>query len=920
MLYKLILAPLVLLFDVIYAFAFRAIGNAGLSIIFLSLAMNLLVLPLYRRADAMQEEERRVSMALQPGIDHIRRTFKGNERFMMQQTYYRQNHYKPYYALRGSLSLLLEVPFFIAAYRFLSGLSLLKGVAFGPIPDLARPDGLLNIAGHAVHLLPILMTAVNIVSGAIYTRGMPLKSKLQLYGMALVFLVLLYPSPSGLVFYWTLNNVFSLVKNIFYRLKNPRKVLSALCAALGLSLLAFLLFVHPMGSLRKQLILIAVALALLAPLALALLRRGRPTRGARPEKKGDALLFNLCCAILTVLTGALIPSSVVRASPTEFINVISLRPPALYVLTAALLAAGAFLVWGNIFYRLASPAGQRAFSLAALAAAGVAILDFMLFGRDYGNMSSMLQYDNSISIGPSGCLLNMAAALALAAALWLLWRWRASLVRSVAVAGALAISVMAISNVSAIQGGMAEIADTVDLVAVQGRATLPLSREGKNVIVLMLDRGISRFFPFLLEERPELKRQFDGFTFYPNTLSYGSCTVVGSPALYGGYEYIPENINRRRDMTLVEKHNEALRVLPVSFLNAGFKVTVCDPPLAGYSTMPNLGIYDAYPDIRRFNTKGAFSIDPEGEAARNEAVWERNLFCYGVFRASPLLFQPTLYNNGRYNESDAKDASAALIQERQGMSRATGVDKGFMRAYTALDSLPEITRVETGDGNTFLAFSNDTAHDAMMLKEPELEPAGTVDNTEYDAAHAVRRAADGSKLKIRSQRQMIHYQCNGAALVKLGKWFDFMRENGVYDNTRIIIVADHGASMGDLFHMRLGKSGRQDLLFYNPLLLVKDFDSRGLRADDTFMTNADTPTLAFSGLIDDPVNPFTGDPITDEAKRAPVQHTVYTHHTHAREYAGDLEFTDLTWFENRNDCMDRDAWRMLGEGRLPPGE
>ena len=73
--------------------------------------------------------------------------------------------------------------------------------------------------------MTLLMTLINIVSGIIYTKGHPLKSKIQVYGLALVFLVLLYHSPSGLVFYWLLNNVFSLVKNIFYKLKDPKKVL-----------------------------------------------------------------------------------------------------------------------------------------------------------------------------------------------------------------------------------------------------------------------------------------------------------------------------------------------------------------------------------------------------------------------------------------------------------------------------------------------------------------------------------------------------------------------------------------------------------------------------------------------------------------------------------------------------------------------
>ena len=163
---------------------------------------------------------------LQRGVDHIKRTFSGDERMMMLQTYYRQNDYKPVYVLRSAVSLFLQIPFFIAAYRFLSGLQLLNGVSLGQIVDLGRPDGMLQLGGISINLLPIIMTAVNLVSCVIFTKDSPLKAKLQLYIMALFFLIFLYSSPAGLVFYWTLNNVFSLGKTIFYKLKNPEKVLS----------------------------------------------------------------------------------------------------------------------------------------------------------------------------------------------------------------------------------------------------------------------------------------------------------------------------------------------------------------------------------------------------------------------------------------------------------------------------------------------------------------------------------------------------------------------------------------------------------------------------------------------------------------------------------------------------------------------
>ena len=55
-----------LFFDILYSVVYRIIPNAGYSIVFLSLAMNFLVLPLYRKADAMQEEQRQLEARLQP--------------------------------------------------------------------------------------------------------------------------------------------------------------------------------------------------------------------------------------------------------------------------------------------------------------------------------------------------------------------------------------------------------------------------------------------------------------------------------------------------------------------------------------------------------------------------------------------------------------------------------------------------------------------------------------------------------------------------------------------------------------------------------------------------------------------------------------------------------------------------------------
>ena len=227
-LYTVLIYPLELFFEVVFAIANRVVSNPGFAIIILSLAVNFLVLPLYKRADEVQREERDLEARLADGIAHIKKTFKGDERMMMLNTFYAQNNYSPLYVLKGSVSLLLQIPFFMAAYRFLSNLQLIRGVSFGPIEDLGAPDHMIVIGSFAINLLPIMMTLINFVSGYIYTKGMPLKSKIQLYAMAVIFLVLLYNSPSGLAFYWTLNNVFSLGKNIVMVVMREKKAVQQL--------------------------------------------------------------------------------------------------------------------------------------------------------------------------------------------------------------------------------------------------------------------------------------------------------------------------------------------------------------------------------------------------------------------------------------------------------------------------------------------------------------------------------------------------------------------------------------------------------------------------------------------------------------------------------------------------------------------
>ena len=267
--------------------SYRITRSPGLSLICVSLAVSILTMPLYRRADAIQEKERNKKRQMEKWVSHIQKHFKGDERVMMLNTYYRQQNYKPIYALRSSLSLLLQIPFFIAAYRYLSGLLALRGASFLWISDLGAPDQLFTIGSFSVNLMPVLMTLVNILSGMVYAKDFPFKEKLQLYGIALVFLVLLYRSPSGLVFYWTMNNVFSLIKNIYKKyVRLPRGINIFLIPAVVCLFMLALLLTGKVNTVQRGLLTLLVIAASFMPLITALwLSEERKRKKARKRQE-----------------------------------------------------------------------------------------------------------------------------------------------------------------------------------------------------------------------------------------------------------------------------------------------------------------------------------------------------------------------------------------------------------------------------------------------------------------------------------------------------------------------------------------------------------------------------------------------------------------------------------------------------------
>ncbi|MBP5260636.1 MAG: YidC/Oxa1 family membrane protein insertase [Clostridiales bacterium] len=395
-LFFLLVVPLRLLFEVIFFYAYKFTSNCGLSIIAMSLVVNFLLLPLYFRADKLEKEQNDKKKMMESGVTRIKNNFKGDERIMILQTYYRINDHKSTDVLKESVSLFLQIPFFIAAYSFLSGLQMLHGISLGPIADLGLPDGLIPLGSLHINLLPILMTLINIASGFIYSEKGHFKDKIKLILIALVFLVLLYGSPSGLVFYWTLNNLFSLVKNIVVHYRKPRT------------------------KIPKTI----------------------------DTSKISTPVIMLSLAIIAVLTGLLIPADVISENPQEMVNSYSAAPhsPALYLVTSMLIAAGTFLIWIPLFSFLTKEKTGKVLTLAAPAVAISAIANYILFNKNFGLLSSSLKYEVDITYSMKEIALNALANIAIAAAvIYLAYKFR-RVVKMVLAISLVAVCVLSITN------------------------------------------------------------------------------------------------------------------------------------------------------------------------------------------------------------------------------------------------------------------------------------------------------------------------------------------------------------------------------------------------------------------------------------------------------------------------------------------
>jgi hypothetical protein len=346
-------------------------------------------------------------------------------------------------------------------------------------------------------------------------------------------------------------------------------------------------------------------------------------------------------------------------------------------------------------------------------------------------------------------------------------------------------------------------------------------------------------------------------------------------------------MNKRSDVKMKDKHNEAMLLMPSIFNQYGFETTVSHLPYINYGQPLDADFYTkrnikTQEIIGTYNDKYVheqLGLDEYTEPIQTKQLLERNILMFAIVETSIFSLRDIIYQNGTYWSTTDYTANA-------------GVGSGTLGSYTALYYLPDLTQV-TETGKTFTIMVNDLTHDPAWLQYPD-----------YTADAEITEHGNN----FFGNNSFKYYHVNAASYILLAKWFDYLRSKDLWDNTRIIIVSDHGD--GGITHPDFNSFQNNHVLPYAALLLFKDFKSNNeIQTDTDFMTTADVPFLAFKALVEKPVNPFTGKAMMHEENGTYIFTKGYTNTDY---YMGTTCLEDSSQFYHVHDSIfDSNNWQEL---------
>ncbi len=203
--------------------------NYGISIIVITIIIRVLFFPLTVKSMISMKKMALKTEKIKPEMDALKEKYKDDKTKQNTElmSLYSKHGINPLSQLGGCLPLLIQFPVFIAIYDILRHSIDLRHSPFLWIQDLSEPDMLFMIPVIDIpfRLLPIIMGAawflaqkMTPMSTAMGGEQMQLQMKLMQY-MPIFFVFLFWNLPSGLVLYWTVSNMLSILQQIYVNRK-----------------------------------------------------------------------------------------------------------------------------------------------------------------------------------------------------------------------------------------------------------------------------------------------------------------------------------------------------------------------------------------------------------------------------------------------------------------------------------------------------------------------------------------------------------------------------------------------------------------------------------------------------------------------------------------------------------------------------
>ncbi len=212
---------------------FKLLGNYGLAIIAITICIRLVFFPLANFSFRSMAKMK----ALQPEMVRLKELHK-DDKMKLQQSMmalYKKEKVNP---MSGCLPILVQIPVFFALYKVLFVTIEMRQMPFyGWIHDLSErdPTSIFNIFG----LLPYDVPSFLVIGAWPVAMGVsmwvqqklnpaptdPMQAKIFAF-FPLFLTVILAPFPSGLVIYWTVNNILTMAQQVFIMRRTTVKTIT----------------------------------------------------------------------------------------------------------------------------------------------------------------------------------------------------------------------------------------------------------------------------------------------------------------------------------------------------------------------------------------------------------------------------------------------------------------------------------------------------------------------------------------------------------------------------------------------------------------------------------------------------------------------------------------------------------------------